>query len=565
MRASRTGSRLACLALTIALVTSAAVSAASAAQTSTTPKPAAPEPPGLGIGSAAALAQKTCNPNGRTSINVVATGPFCVNPWPAGKDNGGATAPGITATSVKVVVYAPNQEMFAASATELPPMNLATGGRGQVEDAVKDWQSLYDYMVEHLGAYQLWGRHPDIEVVTASGPDEASQNADAVEVIAKKPFIVFDMTRGGSGGAPVFSAALAAHKIVVFSASTTSAVGAKQSPYRFSWNSDPESSTVLAAAFVGRSLAGRRAQWAGEDDLKSKTRAFGVIHPTTGFDMAQYQKYLKQNGGSAVGVDVSYDPTNTQQMAEQAQTIVSKLKASGVTSVVLFADFMLLGPLLKAATAQDYHPEWVFTGYQFQDFDGFPRSFDQDQMKHAFGIGTLLPSVKGGSPDLDLFTWYMGPNRGTTWATANGLFGYLYTAIQFAGPKLTAANVKKGLFARPVSQGAADGTIVFQDGFGKTPKMPYDEYAPLGSDRALIWWDPDITGPSNATGIQGKGLFMYLDDGKRYSYDSLPKTTPKYFDSKSSTFEAPVTSLYVGGVSPVITPCTGCPSQQGGG
>ena len=68
-----------------------------------------PQPKGLGLGSAAALAQKSCTQNGRTSFNIVGGGPFCVNPWPDGKDNGGATAPGVTATEVKVVAYIPNE------------------------------------------------------------------------------------------------------------------------------------------------------------------------------------------------------------------------------------------------------------------------------------------------------------------------------------------------------------------------------------------------------------------------------------------------------------------------
>src|SRR5262245_39011387 len=71
-----------------------------------------PGPPvsGVGRGSKAALEQQTCDPaTKRTSFVAKGTGPLCVNPWPAGKDNGGATAPGVTADSVKVVVYYGNE------------------------------------------------------------------------------------------------------------------------------------------------------------------------------------------------------------------------------------------------------------------------------------------------------------------------------------------------------------------------------------------------------------------------------------------------------------------------
>ena len=55
-----------------------------------------PQPAGLGLGSKAALAQDNCADNGRTSLALEGTGPRCVNPWPAGKNNGGATAQGVT-------------------------------------------------------------------------------------------------------------------------------------------------------------------------------------------------------------------------------------------------------------------------------------------------------------------------------------------------------------------------------------------------------------------------------------------------------------------------------------
>ena len=73
------------------------------------PKPVLGKAPaGVGLGSKAALAQANCDPeHKRTNYATVGGGPFCVNPWPEGKDNGGATAPGVTATSVKVLVFTP--------------------------------------------------------------------------------------------------------------------------------------------------------------------------------------------------------------------------------------------------------------------------------------------------------------------------------------------------------------------------------------------------------------------------------------------------------------------------
>src|SRR5262245_35062260 len=57
-------------------------------------------PKGSGLFSKAALTQEHCADNGRTWVGYEGGGPWCVDPWPAGKDNGGATSQGVTATDV---------------------------------------------------------------------------------------------------------------------------------------------------------------------------------------------------------------------------------------------------------------------------------------------------------------------------------------------------------------------------------------------------------------------------------------------------------------------------------
>ena len=86
-----------------------------------------PQPKGLGMGSKAALAQDTCNPNGRTSSALEGTGPYCVNPWPAGKDNGGATSQGVTKDSVKIVIYLENAQQYAAGTGSVKAVDQSTG------------------------------------------------------------------------------------------------------------------------------------------------------------------------------------------------------------------------------------------------------------------------------------------------------------------------------------------------------------------------------------------------------------------------------------------------------
>ena len=106
---------------------------------------------------------------------------------------------------------------------------------------------------------ELWGRKPVYDIVTASGADETAQRADAVSVIAKKPFMVFDLI-SNSTGAPVFSSLVADKKIVVWSAATDAENGASQAPYRWNYAADPSSTPAVTAAFVGRTLTGKPAK-----------------------------------------------------------------------------------------------------------------------------------------------------------------------------------------------------------------------------------------------------------------------------------------------------------------
>jgi hypothetical protein len=522
------------------------------------------QPPGLGLFSKAAYAEKGCDATtGRTTLTFPGGGPFCVNPWPAGKNNGGATAPGVTATEVHVIAYVPNDQM--SSDDPAARVNQATGGKAAWPDIITDWGKAYSALQTQMATYQTWGRKPVVETYVASGPDEAAQRADALDIISKKPFMVVDLTASASGGAQVLSDVLAAKKIIVVSPSTDAKNSIEQAPYRYNFGADSSAGPAITAALVGKVLSGGKAQYAG-DALKTKTRSFGMIYPTTGFDEPGFEKYLTQNGGKLTD-KASYDSSTSTVDASQIGTVVSKLKASGVTSVILFAAPTITPTITKAATDQNWFPEWVFTGYAYQEYGAFARENDPQQMAHAFGTMYLGPYLQAppGSPSLtgySPFTWYWGTQQGNTSSTASVVYGDPLMFMHYAGPTLTAANVKKGLFAAPayLQPGAGIGLA----GFGKTVGLPYDEYSASGSDRALAWWDGNTTGPSNATGSQGKGVWQYLNNGVNMKYAQFQTLkNPKLFDASASVVIRDPSEFYPGGKLPTTLPCSGCPASGG--
>ena len=202
------------------------------------------------------------------------------------------------------------------------------------------------------------------------------------------------------------------------------------------------------------------------------------------------------------------------------------------------------------------------TGFQFQDFDGFGRGADQTQFAHAFGVGTLMPLVTGTQATLGAFPWYWGTKQGTTNPTVNGWTGFIYGAIHYAGPDAHAPRTCRRACSRcrPRVVLRRAGSRSRPDSGGRS-RCPYDEYSALGTDKALIWWDPTAHGGANAVAtIVGDGKFSYLNGGKRVRYGQMPTKLPSYFDTSKSVTE----------VSPEIAaqgvgaqrPCAGCPSSQ---
>ena len=523
-------------------------------------------PAGVGIGSKAALAREGCDPERkRMDYATVGGGPLCVTPWPDGKNNGGATYAGVTGTTVKVVVLTPTPEQEAAQTSRggSLPKNQATGEQGTWEDAFRDFQTV----IVKGGAYETRGRAVELEFVQSSGSDEASQRSDALKVAELKPFIVIDAT-DQSLGMPVFESEIARRKIIVNGAALTTKAALAQAPYRWSTSQDDTASIYLAGEFVGKTLSGKKAKWAGDAGLRSQPHAFGLVYPQDKVDPKLFDDVVAGFGGTKPTVSLAYDPTEPTKYEEAAPVIIGRMKAAGVNNVILFAEPSMVSALTRAASSNEFSPEWMVTGFSFHDFDGFGRGNDQDQFAHAFGLGTLYPLVTGTQSTLGAFPWYWGTSQGTANPTVGGWMTFVYNAIHYAGPKLTPQNVRKGLFAVPAVGGAATGGVTFQSGLGRSVGLPYDEYSALGTDKALIWWDPTTSGGANAVAsFTGKGKFRYLEDGKRRRYGQMPKSLPPFFDTSKAVAEIPAgvagANTTVAGMSTgAQIPCDGCPSSE---
>ena len=502
---------------------------------------------GAGVGTKAALAQADCDSaTGRLRFQFYGAPP-CVRPWRDGANNGGATAQGVTKNAIKVVVLIPPEDKDRASVNG-GIKNQATNANGLSKDATLD----EDAVLRH--SYQTWGRTVQYEFVQATGTDESAQRADAVTVIAKKPFAVFDTaTFATGGGGTVFQQAIAA-----------AGIPGNDPPLSASQLLEPIERNV--AEWAGKELVGGKAQFGG-DAVKGKKRVFGVIYPggSDGMDLPLFIKdFAKYGGKIAPNAAVSYTvPTDPAQQngafQEQAGPMIAKLKNAGVTTVVNFAGAGLTanatGTFTKQATSQDWFPEWLVTGTPYNDLDFFARSFDQQQWAHAFGQVWFTPYVAGGASDAltALFQWYWGKSQGTHSPGIFSLVYRLYNGVMTAGPRLTGATFKAALRRFPASGGAFQDMITnLETGI---PPAPIPERG-----TALGWWDPKATGGSNQIGIPGTGKYQYVNDGKRYLNGSYPKQLQPFFDPSKSVlqFDSIPKQDQIGPY-----PCENCPSTGG--
>jgi hypothetical protein len=507
-----------------------------------------------GIGTPQALANPNCDASIKRVKMQSYAAPLCVKPWKDGADNGGATAQGVTATTVKVaVLYGDPSESELATRKGLY-VNQATGENtvNAPVDSTKDINEIYKH------AYETWGRTVEFTFVKTSGGDEAAQRADAVEVAALKPFAVLDEAASINsppvGGGAVFEQALknAGVPMVI-------STGA----------SDPEplsrSYALPAAEFIGKQLKGGKAQYAGES-LQNETRKFGVIHPSN-FDIDYFKAQLRK-WGVTLASEVSFTvppgevslQTTSPEIDQQIPPLVTRLKADGVNNLVMMASHGVTATITKAMKAQDWFPEITAAAFPYTDLDVLARGFDKDVWSHAFGLIWFLPGVEGNvpTPSVATFQWFWGADEGTRWDGANALLGQLYTAIQFSGPRLSKQSVEVAR-ARLRKANAGVGGAYSGSAFTfESPPPPREGGTPIRGS-ALGWWNADEEGSGNYNvGITGKGEYRYLDQGKRYVPGTFPKAKKKFFDTANSTSVFP--ALPPSEPKWPTYPCENCPS-----
>jgi hypothetical protein len=271
-----------------------------------------------------------------------------------------------------------------------------------------------------------------------------------------------------------------------------------------------------AREFIAKQLTGGNAVHAGDEAFQSQPRVFGQVFisssPESQTIADEFVAALTEDGANVVeNLPYTLDPGSIQAQASQ---IIAKLKASGVTSVILAADGIAPRDFTNEATAQEYFPEWVIVAPALSDLTAFGRTYDQTQWANAFGVthgaARVTPEDSGYYA---LYEWWKGaePPAKDTIGLLMPNFALLTAVLQETGPNLTPLTWRDALFA-------ADGTTAAISQpflkWGDTGIWPYTDYSGV-DDATLIWWDPAATGPDEIR-KDGTGMYQFVDGGTRY-------------------------------------------------
>ena len=170
-----------------------------------------------------------------------------------------------------------------------------------------------------------------------------------------------------------------------------------------------------------------------------------------------------------------------------------------VTTIICLCD--PIAPVFgtTAAEQQNYHPEWLQTGYLLQDAEALARLYNQNQWAHNFGVSSLPKPVK--REQSGYYTAYksIDPNTDPNKSSAPLIYPaaqIVFAGLEGAGPKLNPQTFAEGMWK--IDTASSGPTVV---AFGYTPK----DFGGIDDFRE-VWWDPNATDDDGNTGVyQGVG------------------------------------------------------------
>jgi hypothetical protein len=447
-------------------------------------------------------------PDGSVTQTFDPQSPPCIASWPdAEKGNGGATSPGVTATTVRLIV--PWEETYTGG----------KGGRGRPD------LGIVNFLNSH---YQLWGRK--IELVTGdryflkTPEDQSSFGKEAKELNA---FAATDFASIGLDLAQLYQI-LARERIIGIHggiAISTTAEMARHAPYHWGYYPASDSLQRHSAELTCRLLKGGKAAHGGPG-TNELTRKFAIVVNRGQDGLPTQSTRVLTDSLRACGLTapvLELDPVSGGDSAGNMQALL-RLKQDGYTTVFLFCNNVAFGNYASDASRVAYEPEWIATGFTDQASYSSAGSYRAStQSQHLFGIASADKLIAQGRRPWFQVAMSNTPNPPALGAEVEPFYEaaqLLAAGIQMAGPKLTPTTFERGLQSAQFPNPYAGAAPFYQAHAGYAA-----DHAGI-DDVALWWWDPTLTNPGGSQ----RGYFCYVGRGTRYRLGAWPSSDPGLFD-----------------------------------
>jgi hypothetical protein len=428
-------------------------------------------------------------------------------------DNGGATAPGVTGTTITVTVRGHDDTSKKDDNSELAKKAKSAG----ISNSPEAQQRTMDALVAYFNkTYQLYGRQVKIVNYTGrgdqlsefSGGGQEQANADALKA-AQELHAFADLSATSQ---PYLDALVRQHVIAIGGVNLPASYYRAKAPYAWGQLIDCTSMMNSAIDLLAKRLpAGQSAARAGSTATRAQQRKYALLVP----DDPVYQKCVDEAGPQLRASGISFAKQihyamNFTSMQQEAPNIAAQLKQAGITTVVLVTDPLLPYFLTGAATQQDFWPEWFVTGTIGTDADVAGQFYDQDQWQNAYGQSYLTLGSGSSSPAYKAYKTINSDEPVSTIDVVYQTLLMLFTGLQEAGPNLTPATFQQGMFSWGPHQGA----------FGRWSFSPNDYTST--DDAREVYFDPRAISPFNSR----PGAWVALNGGKRYRGTGWPAKDP---------------------------------------
>ena len=441
--------------------------------------------------------------------------PPCQPAWHG--DNGGATSRGVTGSTITISYRSASTSQLAALYALVPPPVIGTNAQ--------EVSTMRTYIRAFNREFELYGRKVVLQPFQGQGDfisedlgmDQAQAQQDATTV-ATGIGAFADISLIDSSA--VYASDLANQRVVTSSLYENELSWYQQyAPWEYTPGPDCTKAAQATGAILGKQLGGLPASDAGDENLRTKTRVFGIVYPqnpqAAACQTADVQAMARYHQTVVKSVGVQF---NLAQLVQQSQSAVAQMQADGVTTIIVSsADPITPTFMMQAADKEGYHPEWWVQSYfagGLTNMDSLTRLFPADQRDHIIGIGNQVQPLSvqeavraydlgDPSPRARLIPSYI--------FTYNSLLQF-FDALQLAGPDLTPQNFQAAMDHIPQSSpGGMLGGWNGRDG-------PFDP----SSTYKVVAYSNSVVSP-----LDGQpGAFVACDGNRPFSYGARGADVP---------------------------------------